>query len=130
MLKRWARIGSAGCYFSFGTALPDDTNPYVHSNHIGLQGACVSNLISINSNIWDRDIVDEMFKEWDKELIYSILLGVSVCRDEWYWKEESYGDYSEKSAYNCYRERIIGGTSMRIQVHPEESVEIGCPNKD
>lgn len=67
--------------------------------YIGLQGACINNLMSIGLKDWDRDIVEEMFEERDKKLIFSIPLGVSLSKDLWYWKEEPLGDYPVKSAY-------------------------------
>lgn len=79
--------------------------------YIGLQGACINNLMSIGLKDWDRDIVEEMFEERDKKLIFSIPLGVSLSKDLWYWKEEPLGDYPVKSAYKLLRrERVIDGT--------------------
>lgn len=53
----------------------------------------------MDSKAWEIDIVEEMFNEQDKELIFNIQLGETLNRNEWYWKEEFYGDYSVKSAH-------------------------------
>lgn len=45
------------------------------------------------------DLIEDMFNNREKELIYNISLGVSMERDGWYWLGEMVGDCTVKSAY-------------------------------
>lgn len=50
-------------------------------------------------NIWDVDLLHDLFTERYVNLILSIPLGDKV-EDNWYWRQEKLGSYSVKSAYN------------------------------
>ena len=55
--------------------LPDADHPYVTSDHITLNDVCVSSLLQVGRREWDEDVIEDMFNNRDKALIYSILLG-------------------------------------------------------
>uniref|UniRef100_A0A803NTY2 Reverse transcriptase zinc-binding domain-containing protein n=1 Tax=Cannabis sativa TaxID=3483 RepID=A0A803NTY2_CANSA len=79
--------------------LPDGQNPYVSSNHPALEGHLVSNLLSVGSKQWDAEVVNDLFNDRDKELIFSIQMSESVVSDSWFWNKSATGFYSVKSAY-------------------------------
>lgn len=59
----------------------------------------VCNLFKLEDKNWDTDIIDDLFEERDKELIYNIILSESQIADVWYSCFEMNGTYSVKSAY-------------------------------
>lgn len=79
--------------------LPNDQDPYVRSNHDALKDALVCNLFKLDDKGWDTDIIDDVFEERDKELIYNIFLSEAQIADVRYWCFEMNGTYSVKSAY-------------------------------
>ncbi|XP_062103848.1 uncharacterized protein LOC133814961 [Humulus lupulus] len=84
--------------------LPDESNPYVQSEHPGLLGKKVCQLFKEERREWDPDILLDLFNERDVELILSIPLCDSVDGDSWQWTKETYGIYSVRSAYKLAQE--------------------------
>ncbi|KAM6587325.1 hypothetical protein CsatA_009930 [Cannabis sativa] len=79
--------------------LPDASNPYITSSHVGLIGHEVSSRFSMDDRSWDVELVRDMFNERDANLILSIPLSFSTSSDFWSWSDESTGQFSVKNAY-------------------------------
>lgn len=78
--------------------LPFTDDPYVHSYNKALVNQDVSSLMHTGYLAWDVDLIRDIFKKRDAELILSIPLG-NTDKDTWYWPYEKMGQYSIKSAY-------------------------------
>lgn len=74
-------------------------NPFIISRHLVLQGTRVENLMIVEGNQWEKDIIEDLFEEQGKNLIYSIQLNPNKSKDPWYWIHELNGAYSVKIAY-------------------------------
>ncbi|XP_062112468.1 uncharacterized protein LOC133823623 [Humulus lupulus] len=79
--------------------LPDEHNGCIESTQPALEGSLVRSLMELGGGGWDDDILQDLFTERDKELIYQIPLGSNDNHDSWYWLYEKNGVYSVKSAY-------------------------------
>uniref|UniRef100_A0A803QJ80 Reverse transcriptase domain-containing protein n=1 Tax=Cannabis sativa TaxID=3483 RepID=A0A803QJ80_CANSA len=103
-----------GCCWSIGSGslvkvvsqpwLPDRANPYITSRHPGLADATVDQLMVPGEQVWDKEILEDMFEPRDINLILSIPLSDRSFPDRWYWAPESTGRYSVKSAYTLQLE--------------------------
>lgn len=60
--------------------------------------------MSMNSDQWDDDLVNDIFIERDANLILSIPMQ-RIQEDSWYWRGEKMGFYSVKSAYAKLRDQ-------------------------
>lgn len=73
-------------------------DPFIHTDNEVIRNKNVDMLIVPNQNIWDVDLITDIFSERDAQLILSIPLRISDT-DNWFWKWERLGHYSVKSAY-------------------------------
>lgn len=53
---------------------------------------------------WDVDVVKDLFNDRYRHLILSIPLSSSVATNNWFWKKETSGFYSVKSAFKYLKE--------------------------
>uniref|UniRef100_A0A803QJD1 Reverse transcriptase domain-containing protein n=1 Tax=Cannabis sativa TaxID=3483 RepID=A0A803QJD1_CANSA len=83
----------------FDPWLLDDQNPFVSSHHPALEGQLVSSLLSVGSKQWDAEVIDDLFNDRDKNLIFSIQLSETGDLDSWYWSRSPSSFYTVKSAY-------------------------------
>ncbi|KAL8100581.1 hypothetical protein AgCh_032729 [Apium graveolens] len=63
--------------------LPDRQNPVITTRHPALEGTMVKNLMRVDNRDWDIDIVEDLFEDRDKRLIYSIQLKGKCSKDSW-----------------------------------------------
>lgn len=59
-----------------------------------------------NSTEWDSDVVEDLFNDHDKQLIYNIQLAKNCRTDTWFWAHELNGIYTVKSAYKLARNML------------------------
>ena len=79
--------------------LPDPENPFVITSHPSLEGAKVSQLMSVSERAWDLELVKDIFQERDVGLILGIPLSAGQDADRLCWSHEVSGVYSVRSAY-------------------------------
>ena len=80
--------------------LPDDDNPWIQPPRPpGLEDASVHSLFITGERIWDMDILVDIFNERDRNLILRIPISPNNVVDRLYWKYDSKGQYTVKSAY-------------------------------
>lgn len=93
------RVGNGqSINIEFDPWLPVENDLYIHTNSEAIHGQKVSSLISMESNSWDIDLVEDIFDSRDANIILSIPIDKEV-NDSWYWRREKFGNYSVKSAY-------------------------------
>lgn len=90
--------------------LPDNDNPFIQTNQIGLRDKTISSLMVTGENRWDVDLLNDMFEERDIDLILSIPLRDNDS-DSWYWKKEKLRCYSVKTAYKLLQESKLPSPS-------------------
>uniref|UniRef100_A0A803Q372 Uncharacterized protein n=1 Tax=Cannabis sativa TaxID=3483 RepID=A0A803Q372_CANSA len=73
-------------------------NPYVITSHLALEGRTVNALFEVNNQCWDVELIRDIFKPRDQQLILSIQLSSNSKDDFWAWKFDTYGVYTVKSA--------------------------------
>ncbi|XP_062075810.1 uncharacterized protein LOC133779929 [Humulus lupulus] len=78
--------------------LPDKENSFIQTIHPALIDKKVSQLMVRGSNMWDMEILLDIFTERDINLISAIPIN-EHDRDDWYWKFDHKGFYTVKSAY-------------------------------
>lgn len=79
--------------------LPDNTNPFVISNHPGLVNQKVSSLLKMGVKEWDVEVIRDLFGVRDQNQIYGIPLSSNHDDDARFWCKERSGFYTVKSAY-------------------------------
>ncbi|KAH9750457.1 reverse transcriptase domain-containing protein [Citrus sinensis] len=64
-----------------------------------VKAAQVSSLMVPSTRTWDSDILNDIFNERDKNLIWQIPLSNRSNADSWYWMHEAKGVYTVRSSY-------------------------------
>ncbi|XP_015386530.1 uncharacterized protein LOC107177355 [Citrus sinensis] len=64
-----------------------------------VKSAPVSPLMVPNTRIWNYDILNDIFNNRDKNLIWQIPLSNRSNADSWYWMHEAKGVYTVRSSY-------------------------------
>lgn len=59
-----------------------------------------------DQNIWNLDLVKDIFSETDANLILTIPIQ-RMDNDSWFWKEDKLGQYMVKSAYAIIRDNAV-----------------------
>lgn len=79
--------------------LADDSNPYVTSSLPVLEENKVESLMKVDLKAWDEDILVDLFNTRDVQCILQVPLNPCWEEDRLFWKEETSGLYTVKSAY-------------------------------
>lgn len=84
--------------------LPDVHNGYLTTEiYPQLEDITVNNLMSTEEGVWDRDIIDELCNDRDRELIYQVPIPIRRRSDSWLWLFEADGVFSVRSCYRRLR---------------------------
>ena len=79
--------------------LNDDDDPYVKTEMRILEENKVESLMVVGAREWDVDLITDIFDDRDRERILNVSLSQRGDEDRLYWKEESSGVFSVRSAY-------------------------------
>lgn len=79
--------------------LADDTNPCVMSESEAIVDKKVASLMCIDRRAWDVDVISDIFDERDRLCILNTRIEAGSSEDHIYWRMESSGVYSVRSAY-------------------------------
>ncbi|XP_062100071.1 uncharacterized protein LOC133805941 [Humulus lupulus] len=91
--------------------LPDIANSFIQTTHPALNDKKVSQLMVRGSNMWDNDILLDIFSDRDINLITTIPINEEDA-DAWYWKLDHRGIYTVKSAYALIQsEKAVANSS-------------------
>ncbi|CAH9116622.1 unnamed protein product [Cuscuta europaea] len=89
--------------------LPDKINPLILSDCFqGLEEALVAGLLNSRRDVWDEDILKDLFNDRDIDLIRRIPLSNRVVPDRMIWAGEENRCFTVRS---CYR-RIVGEITL------------------
>ena len=112
---RW-RIGNGSNVRIWGDPwLSDALNPYVESPlYSDLENAFVDSLMSTSRNVWEDDILEDLFNERDRNLIRKVPLGSVNRPDKWYWLLDKKGVYSVKSGYRFLTSDLAAASSSQL----------------
>lgn len=102
LIKRGARwrVGDGSCIEVVGQPwLPDAQMPLVTSTHPALYGTKVMSIMSQDGKCWEGDIIENLFNDQDKALIYNVPISHTKRKDTWYWMFDLKGNYSVKDGY-------------------------------
>ena len=66
----------------------------------------VNALKSVDGHHWDYDLLDDLFNERDKQLIFQIPLSLEEGGDGWLWMVDKKGSYFVKSGYRMLMSNI------------------------
>lgn len=83
--------------------LPHEQDPYVHTKNEGIEGKMVSSLLEPGQSRWDVDLIQDIFDERDRNLIFTIPIQ-NRAADSWYWRKDKFGQYTVKTAYALTQE--------------------------
>ena len=67
----------------------------------GLEHAKVCDLMEVDGKGWDIDLVSDLFKARDRDLILRIPLSINTIKESWYWVYDEKGNFSVKSYYRA-----------------------------
>lgn len=99
LIKRGARwrVGDDSSIKVVGQPwLPDSQMPMITSTHPALHETRVVNIMTQDGKHWERDIIEDLFNERDKTMIYNIPINSNKPKDTWYWMFDLKGNYSIK----------------------------------
>ncbi|KAL8147588.1 hypothetical protein AgCh_005054 [Apium graveolens] len=72
----------------------------------GLENAKVSSLLNLEGNVWDADLLRDVFYNEDVERILKIPISSSHREDKWMWSEDNKCIYTVKSGYRVLRQSL------------------------
>ncbi|XP_031104361.1 uncharacterized protein LOC116007834 [Ipomoea triloba] len=98
------RIGNGRSTLIWGHPwLQDDTGPMIQIEMPKeLNGSMVSGLIDPSTNMWDQEILQDLFDPADVVCIQSVLVSPDY-EDSWFWAGDPRGCYTVKEGYRCIR---------------------------
>ncbi|CAH9105356.1 unnamed protein product, partial [Cuscuta epithymum] len=75
----------------------------------GLEHATVDSLRSEDGLTWDRDLLLDIFEQWDVQLIQGILISFRRVPDKVCWRWEESGRFSVRSCYQFLAGEMTNG---------------------
>lgn len=91
-----------------------------------LQDVKVNSLISMETGLWDHDILQDLFNDRDKGLIQRISLPLQRKSDTWFWLLDVKGQFTVKSVYK----HLQGGIDMSYSNFWNKLWSLKIPGRD
>ena len=121
--RRW-RVGNGKDISIWGDAwLPSISTPRVN-NLMGIEfpEVRVSSLINAQTQNWDVDLLQALFKPEEVQLIRGISLGDVSTRDRLIWPHTQSGTYTVKSGYNLLSKEKENSNPLNNNLAPSQKV--------
>lgn len=96
---RWVIGPGEGVNIKGQPWLADVNDPYISTDSEAVEGRKVVSLMCVDRREWEVDIIRDIFNGRDQEAILNTRINVNNTVDTMYWRLESSGIYSVRSAY-------------------------------